>query len=269
LSLSLLHHKEKTRYFQKVLPITKPNGENIFEFAIVAEDKIGAFEALVDIFSKHRIDIQSISANKLKEANSKTKFVAGLFCEFSYSDATVEQIEFELKSLPSVLEVQSCDMKNWIWDRYFFPTSLAQSRIIMMRVEPLLRIERNLIERLGTGGAAIMFHEGEVYAEETFLEYKSMLPDASKERLLHCVIDGLRATGWGLVEFKKLLAGYQVTIKDPPMLKEIDYKENRFLYGAASRTLELIFDDKLVLVESSFDEKTSTLTLKYSSHPSA
>jgi predicted amino acid-binding ACT domain protein len=267
LSLSLLHHKEKPHYFQKVLPVTKPQGENIFEFAIVAEDKIGAFSSLVQVFTKHRIDIQSISANKMKEPNTKTMhFVAGLFCDLTVSDVAVEEVQSELKSLPFVIEVQSCDMKQWIWDRYFFPTNLAQSRIIMIRVEPLLRIERNLIQRLGTGGAAIMYREGEVYAEETFHEYKSMLPKANKERLLQCLVDGLRATGWGIVEFKKLLSGYQVTIKDPPMLKEIDYKENRFLYGAAGRTLELIFDDHVSLAESSFDEKNSILNLKYSSH---
>ena len=243
----------------------KPRGENIFEFGILARDESGAFAKLVQVFAIHKIDIRSATTSRVYDKKTKSECtVAGLFCDFTSSDCTVENLETELKALKFIIEVQYYDMKDRMWERFLFPTTLAGSRIIMLRADPLLRIERNLIDRMGTAGAAIMFHEGEVYAEQAFEEIKKMLPGAQSERLLQCVIDALRATGWGIVEFHKLPAGFEAIVKDPPILTDADYKENRFLYGAASRLLELIYGAKIFLSESSFDEKNSILILKYS-----
>jgi predicted amino acid-binding ACT domain protein len=261
----LLNHKEQPQYFPKNLPIARSKGDNIVEFAIFGRDEIGGFADITQVFSKHKINIKDITSNEVEDVKSRAFCtVAGFFCDFTTANCTIEQIEFELRAIHSVVDVQTYNMKDKIWDRFFFPTNLNGSRVIMLRVGPLLRIERNLIERLGTAGAAIMFHEGEVYAEETFHEYKKLLPNASTERYLQCVVDGLRATGWGIVEFRKLSFGFEVRIKDPPILIDLDYKENRFLYGAASRIVELLFDTKLFLAKSTFDENTSVLTLKFS-----
>ncbi len=192
-------------------------------------------------------------------------FVTGFFCDLTLADCTAEQLESELKHLQFVIEVHCADMKGWIWDRFFFPTSITNNnRVIIMRVEPLLRIEKNLIESMGSAGAAIMLREGQVFAEVTFLQYKKMLPYADKERLIQSSVDGLRATGWGLVDFKQLAAGFEVTVKDPPLLKDPTYRENRFFFGVASRILELVYDVSLNIVESSYDEESNTLSFKLS-----
>jgi predicted amino acid-binding ACT domain protein len=260
----LLHHNTQPHYFARNLPIAKPAGKNIFEFLILGRDVIGGYVDVMQVFSKHNVNIKEIMTNEVVDKKLGHCSAAGLFCDFSEADCTVEQVESEIRATKAVIEVHTYDMKDRVWERFFFPTNFNGNRVITLRVEPMLRIERNLIERLGTAGATIMFHEGEIYSEETFAEYKKMLPDASQERLLQCMIDGLRATGWGLVEISKLAAGYEIKIENPPMLNNSDYKENRFLYGAASRLLELIFDVKVFLAESSFDEKTSVLNLKFS-----
>lgn len=259
----MLHQKYQPQYFPKNIPFAKPKGENIVEFAIFVRDEIGVFAAVSQVFAKHNIKVREIFSNELEDNELGYSQICGFFCDFSAANCTIEQVESDLRAISAVVDVQEYDMKDKIWDRFFFPTSVNGKRIVMMRLEPLLRIERNLIERLGTAGAAIMFNEGEVYANETFEDYKRILPNVSSERLLQCAVDGLRATGWGIVEFEKLSAGYEVRITDPPILNDPEYNENRFLYGLVTRTLELIYGISFFLSESGYDEKSKLLTLKF------
>lgn len=251
----------EVQYLPKQLPLTRPSGENIFEFAIEA-DEVGAFANIVRIFSNHRVDIKSVSASK---AEALDRFVSSLFCDFTIAECTPDQIKEELKHLPGIISIQSANMDGKLWDRFFFPLSLMKNknRVIIMRVEPLLRVERNLIQTLGSTGASIMFQEGRTYANEVFLQYKEILPNASAEELLDTIKDGLRSTGWGLFEFINTNdGGFVVKVLDPPVLKDADYTENRFFYGVATRILENLYGRTLALSESSFDKTSRTLRFR-------
>jgi hypothetical protein len=258
----LSHGRDEHEYYPRNLSLIRPKGDDIVEFAIFGRDEIGGYAQIGRIFSTHNINIRGIESNEVEDAKG-SRSVASFFCDFANADCAVAEVLKEIRSLNFVTEVHYYEMGDRNWERFFFPMYLNGNRVIIMRLEPLLRIERSLIDRLGTGGAAIMFHEGEVYAEETFRNYKLLLPNASAERMLQCVVDGLRATGWGLVEVSSFTSGYEVKITDPAILKDSNHEENRFLFGTISKILELLFGVKISLSESSYNEKTRVLTMKF------
>lgn len=252
----------KARYLTKQLTLDRPKGDNIFEFAIEAEDEVGTFANIVSVFASHRVDIRSVSAN---QSDGSDIFVSSFFCDFTIANCTVDHIQKELMHLPGVVNVQSANMDGKVWDKFFFPISLMKNknRVIVMRVEPLLRVERNLIQTMGSAGASIMFQEGRSYANEVFLQYKEILPDASTEQMLETIKDGLRTTGWGLFDFIPTNdGGFIVNVGDPPVLKEAGYGENRFFYGVATRILENLYGWPLSISESSFDKASRILRFR-------
>jgi predicted amino acid-binding ACT domain protein len=260
----MMNSSSKNRYIPKQLPLTRPSGENIFEFAIEAYDKVGSFANIVRVFSNHNVDIKSVSAGKMEESDH---FVSSLFCDFTNGECTVEQIKEELEHLRGIISVQSANMDGKLWDKFFFPLNLMKNknRVIIMRVEPLLRVERNLIQTMGSAGASIMFQEGQTYANEVFLQYKEILPKVSTKEFLETIKDGLRTTGWGLFDFIPTSDnGFIVKVVDPPVLKEADYSENRFFYGVAAKILENLYGGSYALTESSFDRATKTLRFRLS-----
>ena len=249
------------QYFTRYLSITKPRGDHIFEFLIYGIDQPGAFIKIVDIFSRHGVDIKSISASP--DQTEGSFFVSNAFCDMSKADCTTDTIISELRSLSFVRKALFADMQGRLFDKFLFPTTIMnKSRVILMRVEALLRIEKSLMDKIGSGGAVMMFNEGKIYGEEALKQYRLALPNASTEVLIENIIDGLRATGWGLFQFKKVEDGFEVTVNDAPILETSDYRENRFYYGAGAKILEELYGKELVLEKSSFDLKNKKLMFK-------
>ena len=139
----------------------------------------------------------------------------------------------------------------------------GRERVIIMRLSPLLNIERRLHEELGSAGSEIMFNEGEGYAIETIGQYRTVLGSVSTEVLLENVTDGLRATGWGLFEFKESKEGYEVTVRDAPMLGSTT-EPSRFLCGIIAGILETVLSVKIKVVESTVEPKSGRVFVRLS-----
>jgi hypothetical protein len=260
-----LESSREREYFAKNIAITKPPGDHIFEFLIEGRDEIGALESILRAFSKHKINIRTISAGPGQQVEGKrgNLFVTSAFCDFSKADCTIELLLGELRNLPFVRNALSADMTGRLFDRFLFPMKImGEHRVILFRVEPLLNIEKHLVERMGSGGAAMMFEEGRSYAEEVIAQYKKALPDLEAEALLDSIKDGLRATGWGIFSFRRASEGFEVTVTDPPLIEGSEYKENRFFYGVTARILESLYGGELVLSGSNLDLKNRKLVFR-------
>jgi hypothetical protein len=248
-------------YFTRYLSITKPRGDHIFEFLVYGIDKPGTFIRIVEVYSRHGIDIRSISASP--DQGDESFFVSTAFCDMSKADCTTDTVVAELRSLSFVRKVLFADMKGRLFDRFLFPTMIMnKNRVILMRVEALLKIEKFLMDEIGSGGAGMMYNEGKIYGGEVVKQYQLALPNATVEVLVENILDGLRATGWGLFQFRKVEDGFEVTVNDAPILDASNYRENRFYYGAAAKILEELYGKELVLEKSSFDLKNKKLTFK-------
>jgi hypothetical protein len=244
-------------YYPKRVVIAKPQGKNIFEFVVQLDDKVGAYMELVSSISTHNADIRSGSLDRLD--NSKD-FLANFYCDMSKADCDAASLASFIRELHSVRKVDYADMSGKLIDRFLFPTTIFDGvRVLIMRVEPLLNIERELMKKFGSAGAAIMFDEGRAYATETMKQWRSVMPNASPQELLETVKDALRVFGWGIFEFTRIHDSFLVKVTDPPILKDADYVENRFYYGITSSILEYIYGIPLRLTKSSFDKKSDVL----------
>jgi ACT domain len=236
------------------------SGEWVYEFVVGGRDEIGGFAKVIEIFSKHNANIRSIYEAPSDE--EKHEFVSNMFCDLKRADCTVEQLLKELRNLPFVRRAYSADMRGRLFDKFLFPVFVMKNRAILFRAQPLLNIEKRLIERFGSSGGAIMFDEGKAYAEETVRQYKVALPGVSSDVLLENIQDGLRATGWGIFDFWRIPEGFEVTVSEPPIMEDKSYKEDRFLYGAVAKMLESLYGEELALSTSSLDEKTKKLVFR-------
>jgi hypothetical protein len=211
--------------------------------------------------ARHNIDILSIvGAN---DANIE-RFVLTIFCGFAKADCKVEQIVAELSGFPFVTKVEYLDAKGRLFDRFHFPIKIMNKhRAILVRVDPLLRVQKHLQEQLGSAGESIMFTEGKSYAQETWLQYMKSIPNAKHEEILENVKDGLRATGWGLFEFQETQNAFQVTIKNPPTLDGNGSFHSRFLYGVTASVTEALYGFKVKVDSANYDKQSDTLTLTF------
>ena len=154
-----------------------------------------------------------------------------------------------------------------MFDKFLFPVVIqGKNRVLIMRLSPLLNIEKRLTDELGSAGGAIMFREGEGYAAETLRQYRAALGNVRAELLLETVKDGLRATGWGLFEFRAMRDGYEATVDEAPLL-EGSTEPSRFLCGIVAGIVESVFSVRVKIVQSTVDSRTQRVSVRMSKMP--
>jgi hypothetical protein len=251
----------KPRYFPRNLGISSPQGKNVHEFLVVWKHELGSLAKILQVFSAHKAKV-IMTHSQLDES---TDMVVGTYyCDLTRADQTVEGMRKAIKQLSFVKSVDSASAEHSLFDKFLFPVTVrGRDRVIIMRLEPLLNIERRLAQELGSAGSAIMFREGEGYAAETIIQYKKALVGVSVETLLENVKDGLRATGWGLFEFKESKDGYEVTVHDAPVLMSAS-EPSRFLCGIIAGILGSVLSVKMKIVESTVEPKSGRVLVRLS-----
>jgi len=228
-----------------------------YEFLIVAKNEAGSTLEIISTFSKFDIELSKAYVYNYREPNRR---VFGAFCDFSKAKIEIVPFSEELKKLPSVVRVEFDSSKNRMFDRFFFPIMLMDKhRAVLMRVDSLLNMEKNLTERMGSAGSAIMFDEGVSYAEQTVGHYREILPSQGIEVVLRNITDGLIATGWGFFDFKETEKGYFVSIRHPPRLENGEMAENRFILGLTAGIFQALFGGSWSIFRSHYDPSEDVL----------
>ncbi|HUK75347.1 MAG TPA: hypothetical protein VLU99_06095 [Nitrososphaerales archaeon] len=254
----------KPRYFPRNLGVSSPPGANVHEFLVVWNHELGSLAKILQVFSTHKVKVVQ-THSQLDEATGTV--VGTYYCDMTKADQTVEEVQKAIKELSFVRSADAASAESSLFDKFLFPVTVwGRERVIIMRLSPLLNIEKSLVEELGSAGSAIMFREGEGYATETIAQYRAVLGDVSAQVLLKNVVDGLRATGWGLFEFKESKDGYEVTVRDAPMLATTT-EPSRFLCGIIAGVLESVLSVRMKIVESTVEPKSGRLFVRLSKTP--
>ena len=210
-------------------------------------------------FALHNVDILTIDG-----ANDPTtgQFVLSLFCDLSKANCTTKSIADMIRRFPFVTKVDYVTAKGKLFDSFHFPLRIMNKhRAIIMRTDPLLEVEKHLVTVLGSAGDTVMFVEGKTYASKTWMHLKNALPNASHEELLQNVMDGLRATGWGLFEFRSEQNLFHVSIRNPPKLENLKTSQSLFVRGIAVGTVESLYGVKVAVRDASYDNQSDTVRL--------
>jgi hypothetical protein len=262
------HSQSKRKFYPRNIPFSKPSGNNILEFLILAKDENEAFGKTVAVFSKHNIKLLSMHGSFERETHS---LILTFFAEVTGIDLMMEALDREIRALSFVKEVSWVKMAQLVYDQFLFPVKIFDKiRVIVMRADPFLRIEKHMVKTMGSSGSAIMFDEGREYAKETTRQQISLFPHVNPDVLLVNNFDGLRATGWGIFDYRKIENGFEVCAQDLPFSTstEIDSEivESRFFVGIITGMIETLYEIKLKVQSLDYDKikgKLKIILLKY------
>ncbi|MDG6908582.1 MAG: hypothetical protein JRN20_22670 [Nitrososphaerota archaeon] len=204
------------KYYPRNLGFAKPPGSSVVEFLVVGRDEVGALSKILEVQSRHYLNLLSLNADRHK-IGSEESFVVIFFADFSRSEVEIERIANEIRSLNFVKEVSWVRISQSIYDHFNFPlTMFGDIRFIAMRADSLLNIERRIIQEMGSPGASIMFQEGIAYAHQTTAQQMAMFPNVHPDVLLENNLEGLRATDWGIFEHAKSGNSFEISVKQLP-----------------------------------------------------
>jgi predicted amino acid-binding ACT domain protein len=235
----------------------------VYEILVIGRTAPGVAAKLSAVMADNKVNLYPSGGYYAHEPG---KFVWTTFADLSASKAAIESVTADLETFDFVEKVESKKISDVVFDQYLFPVLAGNdSRVIVFRLQPLLAVERKLMDTFGSGGASIMFEEGKSYALATLREYDAMLPRASPELLLKNVVAGLRTTGWGLFTFdvsRLLIDGTaEVTIREPPIAVDPDFHDSPFTNGMVAGIIERICGERMSVKSSRYDGSKKMLTL--------
>lgn len=245
------------RYYPRRIGLTKSKSAASYEILVVGRDEVGALARIANIFAEHKVNLNISIGYEDEEAG---KYIQILFCDLAGADCTIEKIESDLRKVKFVNEVRSFNMSDRYHDQFLFPILNSQNkRVLFMRLDSMMKIEKQMIDRMGSAGAVIMFQEGKDYASENVEQMNKYLPPLGTELRLKFGEDSLRASGWGVFKFTKVSEGYAIHIESPPIFP--DGTESRFLVGMVAGILEKVCGGSFALEKASYDKHADTLDL--------
>jgi hypothetical protein len=249
----------RSKYFPLNLAVASAPGEKVYEFLVVWDHEINSLPKILEVFSRHKAKV--LLAHSQADG-SEDKVIGTFFYNLATADESADKIGKEIKKLSFVRTVEVAGTENSLFDKFLFPVTVwGKNRVLVMRMAPLLHIESRLKEELGSAGSAIMFREGEGYAAETLSQYRQVLGKFSPDSLLENAKDGLRATGWGIFDFKRTKDGYDVTVEDAPLVEGMT-EPSGFVCGIIAGILESIYLAKLRIVQAKVDPKNGRAFVK-------
>ncbi len=247
------------RTYPRNIGISVPSGEGIYEIVVVGKDRIGVLRDLAEIIASHGI---SLVETGMYQAFDHGEFVFAGYGDFRTAKCNPQELKSELKKLSFVIEVQVDLPASKTFDRHLFPIVISGGeRVIVLRMESFLKVEKRLEEAMGSGGGTIMYEVGRDYGLEVVNRYKELYLHENEAKLLEILRSGARATGWGLFDFhvenpKKIF----VRVEEPTMSDTSD-GESRFTYGIVGGLIEGVYGRRFNLERSDYDRENRELKL--------
>lgn len=249
------------RHYPRNIGIAIPTpSDGIYECLIAGKDRVGALVEISSVIAKHGINM--IGSGEYHVYSSE-EFVFTMFADFSKTRCTPEQLKSELERVPIVTQVDVARPLELLFDRYLFPlTIMDKYRVVVMRAEPLLKIEDDLTKMMGSGASAMMFEVGKEYGVEVVKQYKESMSGLNSDSLMRRLKAGGQATGWGHFDFVFNGETVFASLTDPPESPNQGTKESRFLVGVLAGLVEGIYGFKWTVATSRYDKESDVLMVK-------
>ncbi len=256
--------------FPRRLAIVAPRGEKVYQFVMVSDDVQGCYVKILDILSKHYVNLSSTFS--YSDIPSGT-FVTGAFGDFKGADRTPEQVKAEISRLPFVKSIEVEAVGESLFDKSLFPILIAGDiRAAVLPVDALLERERYMLEKEGNGKNAILETQVPVGANLSGT-LRRFLPWTDSNRLLTATADSLRSLGWGIFEFDTahLKDGKVKVSVRYPIFSEVPGMTNSYsIVGISAGVLEGVFGTPFEMRgESTYSAETKEFKFELASLPPA
>ncbi len=256
------------KYFPRIIGLTPqgviPDG-GLFEVLVVGADELGALWKLTTTLAKHSVNIDPSGGYHLLKPGT---FIWTTFADFSKAKSSPDEVMGDLKQLSFVKQADVVKLGETAFDQFLFPVvQMGKFRGAIFGVEPLLGVERRLIEQFGPPGGVILFEEGRQYLVESVGQLEEFIAEERPEALLANVIAWLRTTGWGIFEFDatRLQETGEITVRidEPPMAVTPGLSRSNFLNGVAAGVIDTVYKRKMRIKSDNYDPTERRLTLVF------
>lgn len=167
-------------------------GRHLAEFSIGILNVPGMLAAASAILAKHHVNVLSGYHDAARWS---------FFVDLTESDATIEEVQRELASIPGVTEVAKTDSPNGIIvDSLHFPVMFADKRAVILRAETLSSILERIRKMFGEDGPlakVMLFTMGEAAGKAMFRTTAAQIGQKVQDELPRAM-ELYSATGIGI-----------------------------------------------------------------------
>ncbi len=226
------------------LIISGDEESDYFQLLVLLENKPGSASRMFEYLERSGFDIVIAKGYPFND-------LALFTCHFRVKrevGLNAKAVEDEIKALRGVLNVILAKLprlsKPIYFDIYHFPLVCREHRMLTIPAEIFYYLRAHLLERLDTGGAALLHEAGLKASTFIFDELLSSL--GSLEDKLIVSQEVYRVLGWGIMEMSLTQREGEIVIRENLEAKGADLFGCNFTRGLLTGLLRKIFSDETI-----------------------
>ena len=168
--------------------------KNILFVALTLLNKPGVLEKVAEIFAKHGVNILSGIHYGPSEKKESIWFFSA---DFTGSDTSPKKIFKELEQFEPVLSIEYGvkEYGNILLPPFSIELNVLGTGIIVQEKTWLKEVNKAIVEELGTGGEALVFHMG-FKAGYRIVDYWTKTTGLSGETLIPLILEVMKIFNW-------------------------------------------------------------------------
>lgn len=171
-------------------------GMEYIEAIFIIENIPGVINKISDVLQAYKVNILEGFHTVVKG----NRMIWAIFIEAPPSTPHEEMFK-KIGAIKELIDIKYVSLrKTDYFDRFFFPITIWESRVIVLTQEGFHGLKSQIVDLLGTGGESILLNQGAVIGRTICRNIPEEI--TSPEEKLEFIVNLLRGTGWGLVEFR-------------------------------------------------------------------
>ncbi len=250
--------------FSRSLGISAPAGRDVHEVYLRVKSYPSVLGKISNLMGERKVDILSVSG---QVADDKKTARLIFYVEMGSAASSIEELEGALRKQEFVLDVITRPRNRMYFEDIMFPlTSGGHYRVFTVGARSWVSLVKQLLEKFGSGGKAILQEEGVAVGEEMVDRIGNRFEKADKEILLDNLIGLFRGSGLGLLEIKSggssgERSSFRIAIREPAAAESDAPILDDFLVGVVKGAISKILSKDLRVKDAAYEDGKITFEL--------
>ncbi|MGI0084731.1 MAG: hypothetical protein ACREBQ_06580 [Nitrososphaerales archaeon] len=251
---------EKHQYALNI-GLTRPAGQGVVEFLVVGRKESYSQNKVIEFLSGHGAEL--VAHYGYLDAQSGD-FILSCCVDVSRVDCTLDELLIRLRKMKFVTKAEKSEMKGQLFSSLLFPIQvLGLHRALLIDVDSIASVDEAMRGDEPRKISKILFDEGRNALLKVYDELKNLERLGSGKSAADATKDYLRASGWGLINFRTEGEFAFATVIDPPVsgAGKSSIAGVSYLSGMAAGVLERMVGSKMHFRYSNYEQDRQMMTL--------
>jgi predicted transcriptional regulator len=247
-------------YFPASVGLMRPAEQNVIEFLVIGRKEKDCQNKILEFLAAHGTELISHYGYSNEDAS---EFILSTTVDCKRIVCSLDELLIRLRKMKFVTRAEKSDLKGQLFSNFLFPIKVLGARSVNVETDSLGAID-DALRAEGLGKVSkLLFDEGRNNSIKVYDSLRRLEMSEGAKPVTEAIKGYLRASGWGIFNFRLEGEFAFATISDPPTMGPNDSSISgiSYLSGLAAGVIERMIGSKVHFRYGNYEKERQMLTL--------